>query len=473
METGTGLAAAIGWTLASIVVPGAAHLRAGHRMLGLAIFAIFLVVVSGIAVFALSLGDKITVVLSEPSWIPLFVSVCFVGGGLWAVLVVASYAVMRPRRGTLRRVGDLVALVTTLAVIAPFVVVARAARTVEATLSDVFASPLHESVDHADPWRGRPRINILLLGGDGAGSRKGSSIRTDSVNVASVDTRTGATVLFALPRELENVPFPPGSVMAGLFPPPKGFYMPPGQGRGEKDLLNAIWEYADLHPEPFHNSPTRAPDALMGAVGQILGLKLDYYVLVNMWGLAKLIDALGGVRIHVEQDICYGVGRSDGGTVKAGTRLLNGAEALWYGRARDHDGSTCAGGDNHTRMRRQHCIMSAMLHQLDPGTVLWSFEQLADAARQTFRTDIPRARLQDLIPLAGKVKNARVTTLSFVPPAYNPAYPDFDRIRADAADAIAHSGDRARDAADGLHPHSARPSPAQSRLSDLSDSCSR
>ncbi|NUR89755.1 MAG: LCP family protein, partial [Nonomuraea sp.] len=228
------------------------------------------------------------------------------------------------------------------------------------------------------------------------------------------------------------------------------------------DLLNSVWEYADTHPEFFRNSPTRAPDAVMGAVGEILGLKIDYYVLVNMWGVARLIDALGGVRVHVTQDICYGVGRADGGVIRAGTHRLDGNDALWFGRARDHDGSTCAGGDNHTRMKRQQCVISSMLDQLDPSTVLFKFQQLAKAARETFMTDIPRGRLQDLVPLADLVKQAHETTLSFVPPAYDPAWPDFPRIRADVRKALAA-------------PPAVRPRPhhtAVSATARLSDACS-
>ncbi|NUR87474.1 MAG: LytR family transcriptional regulator, partial [Nonomuraea sp.] len=249
----------------------------------------------------------------------------------------------------------------------------------------------------------------------------------------------GNTVMFSVPRELENAPFPPGSALARRFPPPKNFWLPPGQGRGSGDLVNAIWSYADLHPEVAGHGLNRAPEALKGALGQILGLKIDYYMLVNMWGVARLIDALGGVRIHVERDICYGVGRSDGGVVKAGTRTLNGTQALWYGRARDHPGSTCAGGDNNTRMRRQQCVMSAMLNQLNPSNVLLKFNRLAAAAKTTFKTDIPRELLQDLVPLAQQVKGARVTKLNFVPPNYNPAYPDYPRIRKAVQAAIKRS----------------------------------
>ncbi|MFI6602348.1 LCP family protein [Nonomuraea sp. NPDC050536] len=430
-----GAGAAIGWTLLSILVPGAAHLRAGHRVVGFGLLALFLGAGATVAVMVVSSGGA--AVLTEASWARALTGGAIGVGVTWGLLVIASYATLRPRRRLVW--SDAVALVLVAAVLAPFVVASRAVSEVNDTLGDVFTAPEEPTpINHADPWAGRDRINILMLGGDGAADRRGTSIRTDSINVASIDVKTGDTVLFALPREMENAPFPKDSVMGRLFPAPKGFYIS-GPGREAEDLLNAVWMYADMHPEPFHNSPTRAPDAIKGAVSQILGLKIDYYVLVNMWGVAHLIDALGGVRIHVEQNICYGVGRSDGGVIKAGTRVLNGNDALWYGRARDHDGSTCAGGDNHTRMRRQHCVISAMLNQLDPSTVLFKFNQLARAARQTFKTDIPRGRLQDLVPLADTVKKARVTTLSFVPPKYNPAYPDFRRIRADVRKAIARS----------------------------------
>ncbi|MFI6600148.1 LCP family protein [Nonomuraea sp. NPDC050536] len=430
-----GAGAAIGWTLLSILVPGAAHLRAGHRVAGFGLLALF--VGAGVTAAVVVLRSGGAAVLTDASWTRMLAGLCVGAGAAWGLLVIASYAALRPRRRLVW--SDGVALVLVAAVLAPFVVASRAVTAVDDTLSQVFAAPEEPTpINHANPWAGRSRINILLLGGDGAADRRGTSIRTDSINVASIDVKTGDTVLFALPREMENAPFPKGSVMRSLFPPPKNFYIT-GPGRGAEDLLNAVWMYADKHPDPFHDSPTRAPDATMGAVSRILGLKIDYYVLVNMWGVAHLIDALGGVRIHVEQDICYGVGRSDGGVIRAGTHRLDGNDALWYGRARDHDGSTCAGGDNHTRMRRQHCVISSMLNQLDPSTVLFKFNQLATAARQTFKTDIPRGRLQDLVPLADLVKNAHVTTLSFVPPQYNPAYPDFHRIRADVRNAIARS----------------------------------
>src|SRR5699024_4829342 len=60
------------------------------------------------------------------------------------------------------------------------------------------------------------RYNVLLLGGDAGPTRVG--LRPDSITVASIDAATGRTVLFALPRNLADVPFPRGTVMHRQFP---------------------------------------------------------------------------------------------------------------------------------------------------------------------------------------------------------------------------------------------------------------
>ncbi|MFI6291550.1 LCP family protein [Nonomuraea sp. NPDC050790] len=421
----------IGWTLLSVLVPGAAHLRAGRRRTGFVILALYVLLLAALTTVVLVNGKQLAGLALDPSWLTGLIIGCVAGGLAWPAVVIASYVVMRP--GSLPRRAQaatgVVAGVLAVVVAAPFTWVAATARTSDDAIREVFKETASKPIDPKDPFDGRRRINIALLGGDGAASRQGVGIRTDSINVVSIDVKTGDSVLFSLPREMENAPFPPGSPMARRFPPPKNFWLPPGQGRGSADLLNGVWAYAEGHPEVTGTARTRAGDALKGALGQILGLKVDYYMMVNMWGVARLIDALGGVTIKVERDICYGVGRSDGGVVKAGTHKLTGEQALWYGRARDHPGSTCAGGDNSTRMKRQQCVMNAMLSQLQPANVLLKFNALARAAKSTFVTDIPRDLLGELVPLADKVKSGRVTTMSFVPPAYNPAYPDFPRIR--------------------------------------------
>ena len=54
----------------------------------------------------------------------------------------------------------------------------------------------------------KPRLNILLVGSDAGPDRTGA--RTDTMMVASIDTRSGRTTLFGLPRNIGYAQFPLG-----------------------------------------------------------------------------------------------------------------------------------------------------------------------------------------------------------------------------------------------------------------------
>ncbi|WP_182884861.1 LCP family protein [Microbispora sp. H10885] len=437
-----GAVALIAWVALSAVLPGAAHLRAGRRRTGLTLLGAYLttvVCVAGVAAGAdAGLAGRALGWLSQISLVFVACSVA------WFWLVVRSYAVLRP--AALPRSGQiltgLVAGVLAVAVAVPFAVAARYVSLSERTLDAIFTTPGGGGPAGAagagpeDPWAGRDRVNVLLLGGDWGADRIG--MRTDSINVASVDVRTGRAVLLGLPRNLEHVRFPPGSPMAVRFP--FGFRLPEYRPGWREDLLFSVWQYADDHPELFGGHRHMGAQVLKETVGYILGLRIDWYALVNIWGLAKMIDALGGIVLTVDRDIVYG--RYDEGVVRAGTRRLDGTEALWYARSRTMS-------DDFDRMHRQRCLLGALLGQADPATVLTRFTQIAAATRRILSTDVPRPMLEHLVPLAWKVKHAGVTSLQFVPPLVNTAYPDWDRIRLLTARAIR----------DSLHAQTSPPAP--------------
>jgi len=279
-----------------------------------------------------------------------------------------------------------------------------------------------------DPWNGKRRVNFLLIGGDAAGNRDG--VRTDSMMVASVDTRTGNTVLFGLPRNLQYVRFPKTSPLAQKFP--NGFLGDSGQG-----LLNEVWYYTEHHPEVQRGGRYRGWHALKDAIGHTLGLKIDYFAMVDMYGFAALIDAIGGLRIRVESDIKWGGVYGTAGTIKAGYRKLSGEEVLWYGRSR-------VGSDDFNRMARQRCVIGALAQQATPSVVLANFNKIARAAKRLFKTDIPRDLLEHLVPLGVKVKNAKITSLQFVPPVIYTGNPDWAKIRRLTRQAIVESARSSR-----------------------------
>ncbi|TMR89986.1 LCP family protein [Nonomuraea basaltis] len=425
----------LGWLVLSALAPGAAHLRAGWRKTGLALISCYAAGLLALLALwlATDLGNLIGS-LTENSWLTTIVVGSGVLGLAWFVLIVHSFVVLRPGRlpqGGQILTGTLAGLLAVLVVV-PFGGLGQTVWTYQRTLNDIFketpadGEPPVAEPKPEDPWAGRRRVNILLLGGDADDHRVG--VRTDSMNLASVDVTTGNTVLFSLPRNLENVRFRPGTPMAERFP--NGFRLPTDPGGGRSDLLNSVWEYADAHPEIFGGKQRQGPKVLMDTIGYTLGVKVDWYALVNMWGFARLIDAIGGITINVETDVVFG--KYNEGLVKAGTRKLKGADAMWYARSRTNS-------DDYTRMRRQRCVLGALLDQADPATVLSRFNRIALATKELIRTDIPRPMLKHLVPLALKVKNAEVTSVQFVPPLINTGYPDWDKIRTIAGKALRDS----------------------------------
>ncbi|TDC93019.1 LytR family transcriptional regulator [Nonomuraea deserti] len=420
--------AVLGWLVLGALAPGAAHLRAGWRKTGLVLLSCYAALLLGLLALGL-LTDNLLGSLTEDSWLTAILVGASVLGVGWFALIVHSFVVLRP--GRLPQAGQIVtgtlAGLLAVMVVVPFGVVAQFVWTSQETLDGIFrqppagdGAPEAAEPEPENPWAGRRRVNILLLGGDADDHRVG--VRTDSMNLASVDVETGNTVLFSLPRNLEDVRFRPGTPMAERFP--DGFRLPADPGGGRSDLLNSVWEYADSHPEIFGGKEQQGARVLMDTIGYTLGVKVDWYALVNMWGFARLIDAIGGVTITVEKDVVFG--RYNEGLVKAGTRKLKGADAMWYARSRTYS-------DDYTRMRRQRCVLGAILDQADPATVLTRFNKIALATKELIRTDIPRPMLKHLVPLALKVKNAKVSSVQFVPPLINTGYPDWDKIR-DVAD---------------------------------------
>ncbi|MFF0308787.1 LCP family protein [Streptosporangium sp. NPDC004379] len=401
-------------TLGSAVLWGLAHLWTGRRAVGVALMGTYVTLVGGVAVLLLTSRDELLALIVQPAWLWAFGLAALLFAAATVAVVVRSYQLVRPESlsGPARLLSALAVGVLCALVIAPMAYAARLAYVSQHVVTSVFAAD--SAPIPVDPWQGRDRINILLIGADAAANRVG--VRTDSMTVASVDTHTGDTVLFGLPRNLEKVPMPPGPAHRHF---PYGFGGEPPYTPG---LLNEVWQYAEDHPEVVPGVPRghRGPTLLKRTVSGITGLPVHYYAMVDMFGFADIIDAMGGVRVTVRDPIVYG--RQNEGLIPAGTRRLTGEQALWYGRARTYS-------DDYVRMGRQKCLMNAVAKQANPVTVLRSFEKLADATMHAVSTDIPQGMLPNLVELAEKVKRSKIRTLQFVPPLINTAYPDYDLIK--------------------------------------------
>ena len=263
------------------------------------------------------------------------------------------------------------------------------------------------------------RYNVLLIGGDKGAGRWG--LRTDSMTIASIDEETGKTILFGLPRNMTNFPFPEGSVLAEAFP--NGYDC-------ETCELNSLATWAADHKAMFGDSPTPGIDATIMGIEGITGLKINYYALVNMDGFRGLVDAMGGLTLNVRDRIPIEVPVT--GYIEPGVQKLNGYETLWFARSRES-------ADDYSRMARQKCVMSAMVQQLSPQTVLTKFEELAKAGTELVQTDLPASELDVFAQLALQARSQKIASVSFVPPAIETYDPDIAKIHAMIDEAIEKS----------------------------------
>jgi len=346
---------------------------------------------------------------------------------LWITVVVLGYRLLLPRRTDRVRQGVGAALVLLLAaaVAVPAVTVVQLAGAQRDLVDTVFAdgesATVVEPADPVNPFGDQERVNVLLLGGDGGDGREG--VRTDTVIVASIETATGATTLFSLPRNLEDLPFPADSPLGELFP--DGF----DAGSESESLLNAVYRNGPaLYPDAL-GVPSDNPGAdwLKLGVGEALGLPIDFYVLVNLDGFSQLVDALGGITVNVNYYVPVGGEPSlgilpDSYIAPGPDQTMSGPRALDYARGR-------FGLSDYQRMDRQRCVLDAIVARADPVTLLTRYQQLAATTSDIVSTDIPQSVLDDFVDLAFLVKDAGIRSVVFDDTVISPAYPDYDAIR--------------------------------------------
>jgi LCP family protein required for cell wall assembly len=275
---------------------------------------------------------------------------------------------------------------------------------------------------------GTERFTVLLLGGDAGPHRPG--LRTDTMIVATIDTLSGDTALFGLPRNMGGFTFSDGSSF-------------PGSSRG---LLNEVYQWGWRNPDRFPGIDPGA-SAVLDVASNLLGIPIDHFVLVDMVGFAEVVDVLGGVTVDVRKEILAPIyDRATGGHTMAiiptGVQSLDGDLALAYTRSR-------TGSNDYDRMARQRCLLAAVGEQLEPISLFARLPAILDTVEQSVTTDIPLSKIPYILNLAPSISSDRVVVIGFDRGFRDGrtenglARPDVDAIRAAVQTAI--SGEVAAD----------------------------
>jgi len=417
-----------GWWLVvlNLLIPGSAQVLAGNRRLGrfglgMTLLLWLLAVLTG-AVYLL--WPSIIYSMFTQTLTLIVLQVFLVAYALlWVVLTLDTLRLVRlVRAAPVARPAIAAFAVILLACVAGTAgygaVVAGSAR---GALSGIFASgPPVPPVDG--------HYNIMLLGGDAGPGRDG--MRPDSMSIVSIDATTGKAVTIGLPRDLNPVPFSAGSPMVKIYPHGYGY-----QDTCDVDVceLNSIYTEVELYkpklyPNAVKENSQPGIEAMRDALEGATGLKIQYYVLIDMEGFSDLVDALGGVTIDVKEKLPIGgdenLNNVDG-WIMPGKQHMNGYTAQWYARSRH-------GTSDYDRMARQRQLQDAILQQVNPVNVVTKFQEIAKAGQQVVKTDIPQSMLGYFVDLGMKTRKLPVTNLELTPPTNvpDPSNPDYAHIHA-------------------------------------------
>lgn len=224
------------------------------------------------------------------------------------------------------------------------------------------------------------RITALVIGVDSGVGR--NTYLTDTMIIVSLDKATRTVSMLSIPRDMVDVPL--------------------ADGRAYRDKINSLVAYARHHPEQFPGSNGTGFDVLMGALGTLTQIPIDYYAKVDLGGFVRVVDVLGGVNVNVAHSFCdpgydeYGF--TNGFSIKAGLHHLNGEQALAYARVRHP-----AGESDFTRAARQQEVISGIRDAIVHGGFLNDPIGLLQAVGKTVETNVPRDLLPDLADLATQV----------------------------------------------------------------------
>ncbi len=255
----------------------------------------------------------------------------------------------------------------------------------------------------AVPWGSDGRFDLLLLGSDAGPDRW--SRRMDVMLLVEIDVATGKVAMIGIPRNLQNAPLPPGpardAVKCGCFQP----------------LLNALYvEATFVHPNRWPGTgAVEGIGAVRSVISELTGRPVDAVLVADLWGVIKVVDAMGGIDINVPYSV-YDKHYPDpvyGQTeiyIPAGKQHLDGRMALAYARSRHQD-------SDYGRMARQQTLLLAIRDDIGPNTI-FNAPALFKAAKGFAWTDLPRDSLPNLVTLFGRAADASVKSLRIVPPKY-------------------------------------------------------
>lgn len=153
------------------------------------------------------------------------------------------------------------------------------------------------------------------------------------------------------------------------------------------------------------------PACTVATVEALSNVRIDHFVVVDFNSFRSMVDAVGGVKMCVPQDVNDPIGNIH---LKAGTYNMNGETALDYVRVRHGIGVEL--GDI-GRMKRQQAFLAALVEKVQSKGTLFNpvaMISFMEAATNGITTDPGFSDVQKLASLALSLKNIGMENVEFV-----------------------------------------------------------
>lgn len=225
------------------------------------------------------------------------------------------------------------------------------------------------------------RVNVLIVGVDNRGENLTQNLstvgNTDTIMIASLDTKTSNVEFISVPRDLVvKFALSDGSesakINAGVALGTSGKY-----SGGGAQLLRDTLE-------------------------TLTGLKINYTIIINFEAFTQVIDALGGIDVNVENSFCdaeYPLAGDKGTEVikfTRGEQHMDGTTALKFARSRVH--ATCANftagdpvfeGTDFRRAYRQQQVVRAVQEKISKmGIDITKIQSILEALGNNILTEM-------------------------------------------------------------------------------------
>lgn len=218
--------------------------------------------------------------------------------------------------------------------------------------------------DVSNELKSKKTISILLMGTDTGALGRDYKGRTDSMMVVTLNPKSQKTSITSIPRDTAiNIP---------------------GYKKESPAKINSAYSYGQTK-------------TAITAVQKLLNIPIDFYALINMGGMEKVIDQAGGIDVTPTLTFTY-----EGITFTKGEKThMNGKKALAYSRMRYDDPQ----GD-YGRQTRQRAVLTALLHKSSSVSTLLNQSFINSLSDQT-QTDLT---FDDLTTIAKDYNSVRKHT---------------------------------------------------------------